>query len=131
MLKFKDYVRLREMNTVGYHNDGPGGGYLSSDQTGSEAVPADHGNHLPSTDLKIPEELPTVVVTSTIRMLERNKNPIFIFLDDGTKLYLTWQEFNRIGGKEPEVGRQMRVVFLRRKDDSSESPSQIQQAFCY
>jgi hypothetical protein len=132
-LKFKEFVKLREMNTVGRHNDGPGGAFLSSDQTGSEAAPDMEGNplHLPSIDLQIPSSIPTMTKTSVIRVVERNKNPIFVHLDDGTKLHFTWDEFKRIEGKEPSPGKKLYVVLLRREDDKREEPSQVQRALCF
>mgnify|MGYP003337395045 CR=1 FL=1 len=38
---------------------------------------------------------------------KRNKNPIFIMLSDGTKLYLSWDEFRRVEGVEPEIGKKI------------------------
>lgn len=130
-MSFKKFI---EQNTVGYHNDGPGGSfnkdhggsYLSSDQTGSEAVKADGGSpHLPSTDLTIPSSMPIKKVVSVVTGINYNKNPIEIKLQDGTILYLTIDEFRRIGPKSPKKGSKIMVSFQRREDDNSKSPSQI------
>lgn len=75
--------------------------------------------------------LPTVGRTSLISFIERNKNPIFIKLMDGTKLYLTWDEFNRIEGHEPEAGKKMTVIFQRHIKDVSDSHSQIERLICH
>jgi hypothetical protein len=85
-------------------------------------------------DRPLPTEelgLPSVKKTSTISFLERNKNPIFILLSDGTKIYLSWDEFKRIEGTEPVVGKKMTVVFQRNPADRSESTSQIERLICH
>jgi len=77
-------------------------------------------------DLTMPIGLtPLVFKKSVIKTIEKKKNPIFIQLEDGTKLYFTWDEFNRIEGK-PENGKKMLVIMQRRADDNSPSVSQIQ-----
>ena len=126
MLEFKKYIL--EQNTVGVHNDGPWGPYLNSDFTGSEQ-PKNYGGHplsLPSLDLG----LPTVTRSSKIIQIERHKNPIFIMLQDQTKLYFTYDEFKRIRGVRPEVGGMLQVVFQRMPTDSSGEHSQIQSCYC-
>lgn len=75
--------------------------------------------------------LPSVKRTSVISFLERNKNPIFILLADGTKLYLSWDEFRRIEGTEPTIGKKMTVVFQRHPLDKSEITSQIERLICH
>ena len=126
MLEFKKY--LQEQNTVGYHNDGPGAPILNSDATGSETPNSYFGNpnFLPSLDMG----LPTVTRSSRIIQVERHKNPIFVMLQDGTKLYFTYDEFKRIKGSEPKVGKTLQVVFQRSPDDSSGNHSQIQSCYC-
>jgi hypothetical protein len=137
MLTFAKYIELREQNTVGYHNDGPGSGFmptggplLGSDFTGSEQSPTmgmlGHPLHLPSLDMGIP----SITRTGRVAFIERNKNPIFILLSDGTKLYLSWDQFKRIEGQEPTVGRQMTVTFQRHPGDQSEMNSQIASCRC-
>ncbi|MHA1948726.1 MAG: hypothetical protein ACW99G_03170 [Candidatus Thorarchaeota archaeon] len=123
-MNFREYLQLFEANTVGKHNDGPSGGYFSSDQSGSEGIPGLQGHplHLPSLDAG----LPTVTKTSKIQLVERNKNPIHIYLADGTKLYFNWDEFKRIKGSEPKVGKMMTVVFQRTHGDTRNEPSQLQ-----
>lgn len=133
MKSFSQY--LAESNTVGTHNDGPGGpfqqgggAYLSSSWTGSEmsSTPnyTGHALHLPSLDLAVP----TMARTSRIEMLELHKNPIFISLQDGTKLFFTRDEFDRVSkqGSKPEIGKVMMVVFQRNPKDTGEKPSKIQ-----
>lgn len=138
MLKFKEYITKLEQNTVGYHNDGQGGfertggAFLSSDQTGSETDPSGnstgHPNWLPSTDLAIPDDIPTMTRTSTIRSIDKNKNPITITLTDNTQLHFTLDEFNRISkkGGMPEVGKTIKVTFQKNQlDQRPEEPGQI------
>ena len=109
---------MQEQNVPGYHLDGPGGNfiqkgnaYLSSDQTGSEAIPnfTGHPPHLPSTDLVIPSEIPRFTTTSRITYINKQNNPIVIRLADGTTIYQTWDEFKRIKNA-PEVGKNMNVT---------------------
>ena len=69
--------------------------------------------------------LPSVKKTGKIQILMKNKNPILIQLSDGTKLFLTWDEFRRIKGNV-EVGKTMTVLFQRHTHDNSVNPSQIQ-----
>lgn len=69
--------------------------------------------------------LPSVAKTSQIKFIDEKKNPILIFLADGTKLYMPYDAYKKIN-VPPEVGRTLMVVFQRRKDDASEAPSQIQ-----
>ncbi len=132
-MNFKEYInRIEEDNTVGYHNDGPGGpharmagAYTTSDMTDSEGFPTmiGHPLHLPSHDLAL--SVPTVNKVAKIQVIEKNKNPIFVMLDDGTKLHITLDEFNRIKGNKPEVGRIMKVTFQRRLNDKSKDNSKI------
>jgi len=130
-VNFKEYILLSERNTVGTHNDGPGAIFTTSDQSGSEssASPSFDGHplHLPSHDLG----LPTTTKTAKIKFMERNKNPILIYLEDGTKLYLNWDQFKRISGCKPEVGKTITVVFQRFPGDQSGENSQIQSLMCH
>lgn len=138
MLTFKEFLIIKEQNTVGYHNDGPGSGflptggsYLTTDQTGSEQNSSiamlGHPVHLPGIDF----DIPSVEKTSIIAFVERNKNPILVCLQDGTKLNFTWNEFKRIKGCEPEKGKQMVVVFQRHPNTSSNDMSKILSCKCY
>lgn len=56
--------------------------------------------------------LPSVTKTSRIQVVERNKNPILIMLSDGTKLYLSWNEYRRLN-EEPSVGKKITINFQR------------------
>lgn len=144
MIKFKEYIekRMQEQNTVGKHNDGAttnnAGAYLGSDWTGSEQSPTmgylGHPVHLPSLDLVVNMPslgLPTVKRSSKIILIQKNKNPISVFLSDGTKIFLTLDEFNRINGKKPEVGKNITVTFQRHNKNNSEENSKIQNIMCY
>lgn len=119
MLNFKEFLE----------NDGSNIAYMASDMAGSEAPPKMDGNPLFLSSLNA--ILPNVVKTSQIKILERNKNPIFLMLADGTKLFLTWDEFKRIPGPEPTVGKTLTVVFQRNPDDKSETPSKINSILCH
>lgn len=74
--------------------------------------------------------LPSTTKKSEIKLIERNKNPIFILLADGTKLYLSWDEFKRIHGSEPEIGKTLTVSFQRLEHDRTSSTSKINSIAC-
>lgn len=108
-------------NTVGTHNDTATAALLPTTWTGSEYF-AMRNNGLPGTDLQIPN----VVRKSTIRSVEKNRDPIRITLMDGTVLYLSLDEFRRVDSRtKMETGREIRVTFQRREDDGSGDPSKI------
>jgi hypothetical protein len=129
MLNFKKF--LYEQNTVGTHNDGPGAAYLSSEFTGSEAPENAKFDGRPPHLSSLDAILPSISKTGQIRMIERNKNPIFILLSDGTQLYLSWDEFKRIKGPTPETGKNLTVVFQRNATDTSQTPSRINSILCH
>jgi hypothetical protein len=138
MLNFKEFLqKLEEQNTVGKHNDGPGVAYLHAPWTGSLTGQLPASLTTSAQDVKLPDNpgldaiLPSVTKTSQIRILERNKNPIFMMLADGTKLYMTWDEFRRIKGPEPAVGKHVTVNFQRLDYDRSSTPSKINSIHCH
>jgi hypothetical protein len=128
MLNFKEFF-YNEQNTVGYHNDVATAANLPSDWSGSEAPQKLDGRpgFLSSLDVI----LPSVTVTSEIRNIDRNKNPISILLADGTQLYLSWDEFKRISGPTPETGKKLTVIFQRNSGNRSSGPSQINSILCH
>ncbi len=97
-----------------------GGAFLSSDVSGTEDF-AKNLPHLPSTDLTIPSS----VKTGRIVVLDRKSNPIRIRLSDGTEANFTWDEFQKIKGAEPTVGKVMTITFQRHPDDRSRNLSKI------
>lgn len=117
-LNFKTFLRVVEYVNVG------GAVILPSSWTGTEApdTMSFEGRplHLPSLDLA----LPAVTRSGRISVVVKDKNPIYVQLHDGTKLFFTHDEFRRIKGW-PEVGRTMTVVFQRNPDDKSDVPSKI------
>jgi hypothetical protein len=68
--------------------------------------------------------LPTVQKQAKIDIVMDKKNPIYLQLSDGSKLFFTHDEFKRIEGI-PERGKTMIVTMNRHGQDSSENPSQI------
>lgn len=116
-MNFKNYIKIIEQNTVGTHNDFATAAFTTSDFTGSETFPSQTlGVNLPSVDLIIPN----VTRRSEVTYLQKNKNPIFCLLKDGTKLYFTWDEYIRIG--KPEVGNILNVTFEK---NSPNEPAKI------
>ena len=73
--------------------------------------------------------LPSISKTSQIRKIDNKINPIFVFLADGTKLYIPYDAFKKIK-VEPQIGRNMTVIFQRRNDDRSILPSAIKSIQC-
>lgn len=78
------------------------------------------GRQLPAIDL----DLPTIQKQAKIEYIMDKKNPIYVQLDDGSKLFFTLDEFKRIHGK-PQRGKTMVVQMLRLGHDKSDTPSQI------
>lgn len=108
-------------NTQGLHNDRATASFLQTTWTGSEAFDKKSPG-LPSTDLQIPH----VTRRSKIRSVHKNENPIKVMLMDGTTLYMTLDEFNRVNSRTKlEPGREISVTFQRREDDGSPDPSQV------
>ncbi len=119
---------------------------MSSDQTGSEAVSTmgqdQRGSHLPSTDLaginlpaaidkvrmpslnfSVPGDIPLVKIKSEVAVVNKNENPIFIQLRDGTHFYLSRDEYDRFG--KPKEGMTVTAEFQRHPGDRSNNPSQV------
>lgn len=69
-------------------------------------------------------DLPQVEKRAKIDLIMDKKNPIYIQLSDGSKLFFTYDEYKRIKGK-PEKGKTMIVTMQRLSNDSSKVPSQI------
>ena len=103
------------------------GSYLSTDFTGTEQPEtlgsSGHPLYLPSTDITIPN----IEKTGRIKILEYQKNPIYIELSDGTKAHFTYDQFRRIQGT-PAVGKVMTIIFQRHPGDRSEKFSKIERA---
>lgn len=69
-------------------------------------------------------DLPTVEKRARIDVIMDKKNPIYVQLSDGSKLFFSIDEFRRIEGK-PEQGKTLIVTMQRLSHDNSELPSQI------
>jgi hypothetical protein len=76
--------------------------------------------NLPNIDLG----LPSIEKTSKILMLNDRITPIYIQLEDGSKLFFTYDEFKRIHGN-PMIGKKMHLVMQRLGNDTSKYPSKI------
>jgi len=75
---------------------------------------------LPSIDL----DLPQVQKRAKIDIIMDKKNPIYLQLSDGSKLFFTYDEYQRIDGK-PERGKTMVVTMQRLGHDQTDLPSKI------
>jgi len=108
-------------NTTGTHNDFATAKFLPTTWTGSEDLGA-YSYGVPGIDL----EIPGVVRKSKIRSVEKSKDPIKVSLMDGTVLYMTLDEFNKVDSRTKlSPGREIRVTFQRREDDGSPDTSKI------
>jgi hypothetical protein len=108
-------------NTVGTHNDYATGAYLPSTWIGSE-----NQGRLSQSITNNVFVIPNTTKRTKIRSVEVNKNPIVVSLMDGTKLYLTIDQFNRVqSNKKLEAGEEISVTFQRRPEDTSDQPSKI------
>lgn len=108
-------------NTFGTHNDFATSKFLPSTWTGTEDL-GSYPSGTPGVDL----ELPSVTRRSKIRSINNKKDPIEIRLMDGTAIYLSLDEFNRVDSRTRlEVGREISVTFQRREEDGSPNPSKV------
>lgn len=124
-MRFKEFIKISEQNTVGKHNDYATSAMLPSVWSGTEVgdlnIP-----HLSSTDLIIPN----VTIDSYIKKIELNKNPIVILMNDNTKIYLSLDQFNRINPK-PEEGKRISVTFQRSPTEPNTNLSKINKIKIY
>ena len=75
---------------------------------------------LPNLSLNLPE----VEKRGKIQIIMDKINPIYIGMSDGSKLFFTADEFNRIIGK-PIVGKILLWRMQRLSNDSTQYPSKI------
>lgn len=107
------------------HFSGTAGAYVNTDY--SEPSPEGHVGdsdflpRLPATNLTIP----SIQREGRITVLLAKKNPIFVKLTDGTEAYFSYDEFKRIKGSEPSLGKTMRITFQRHPNDLNASHSKI------
>lgn len=69
--------------------------------------------------------LPTKTVRSEIRLINDKNNPILIQLLNGTKLFLSFDEYKKIKNQNPAVGKMATVVFQRHPNDKSDNFSLV------
>ena len=75
--------------------------------------------------------MPSITIKSKIRFIEKTKNPISIILVNGTRLFLSLDEFKRISGDNPEIGKNLSVIMQRLEGDTSKTPSKINAIVCH
>lgn len=75
---------------------------------------------LPNIDLGLPQ----IEKRAKIDIIMDKKNPIYLQLSDGSKLFFTYDEYQRIDGK-PERGKTMVVTMQRLGHDTTDLPSKI------
>lgn len=74
--------------------------------------------------------LPYVRKKYMVKIFKYNENPIYCELDDGTKLFFSRSEYERIKGDMPIIPKltELEVSFLRLPTDNSPTTSKV--AFC-
>ncbi len=95
------------------------------ERAGAVMVPENWTKEISAKMPKLDLGLPTVDKTARIDHVMDKKNPIFVGLSDGTKLFFTHGEFRRIEGGEPQVGKNMVVTMQRHHADKSHYPSVV------
>lgn len=131
-MRFKDFLLNEELglgsmsgtmdrifNAPGFQNYS--GTYLNGQMNNKEHDFL-YGNGLDITPTGI--DVPQVERTGRIKLLLKNRNPIFVQLSDGTQASFTYDEWRRIKG-EPAVGKMMRIVFQRHPENKTASYSKI------
>jgi hypothetical protein len=110
-----------------------GGSYLPTSWTGSEADPTmtytGHPVFLPGLDFVANNglNLPVVKKQGLVKTFIFKKNPITIELADGTKIFLTFDQYKRIEGDLPIVPKHtnLTIDFQRLPNDNTMNTSQI------
>ena len=100
---------------------------------GETQAMAGHPLSMPDIDIVIPGAgtiTPYVTRKSRVKSFISNRNPLYIELADGTKLFMTLEEYKRIKGDLPLVPKhtEITVYFQRLPADLSPNSSQI--IFC-
>jgi len=116
-MDFKEYLALTEDQATAAFVPGVTTGSEVSDTHRMTGRP----NYLSGTDLIMPQ----VTKSGQIKFMQEKANPIVIILSDGTKMNFTYDEFLRIKGGKPELGKTMTVIFQRRLNDNSSVHSKI------
>lgn len=129
-MNFKQFFLQSEMNVPGYHldgNTGSGGGYVDSQQSGSETKGQDantdqNGLSLYSTDLGMPTKIDRNQIISGV-----DKKNLSIFFKGGGGMKLQnndmWRHY--VKGKEPEVGDRADVEYWTNQNDNTSGEKKI------
>lgn len=72
-----------------------------------------------------------IIILDEKGKLSSTKSPIFIQLEDGTKIYMTRNQFDRISGDKPEIGKTLKISFQRNLLDKRPIHSQIDSIYCF
>jgi len=115
-----------------YHTQGIGAGSMVPDiWSNSDSYLSMYPEpQLPYTDVKIGQtnvNIPIIIKKSIVTRFEDKKNPMYIELKDGTKLFITIGEYRRIQGDLPVVPKytELQVTFQRLPNDNSLEVSKI------
>lgn len=111
-MKFKEYLHKIEETSVTNT-----AGNLASHSTNAVGVP-------------VVRKESRISILDERGLLSKIKTPVFIQLEDGTRLYMNRHEFERIKGEKPAVGKVLTVTFQRNMADKTNQYSQIDSVIC-
>lgn len=109
------------------------GSFLPTNWTGSEADPTmtltGHPVFLPGIDFVMGNGMyiPNVQKQGIVKNFQYKKNPISIELDDGTKIFMTLDQYKRIQGDLPIIPKytKLTIFFQRNPGDITLNTSQV------
>jgi hypothetical protein len=140
---FKEYLRIREMNIPGYHNDGASGfnpgaivsSFLSGSETGDTRDLLGHPPSLDSTDMIFPSQIVQGPIVQCDGCPGRagSGSSITIAIEEPrtkkrTVISMSPHEYRRCPGGPPEMGKTMMVTLQRHPDDMRKQLSIIKTA---
>jgi hypothetical protein len=110
-----------------------GGSFVSSRWSNSDAEDKSLSGHPTQLDdidfqgMQNKVDIPKIEKCGLVTRFEDKKNPLYIELDDGTKAFLTFDQYKRIQGHLPIVPKhtKLTIIFQRLPHDKTNGVSQI------
>ena len=138
MGKFKEYLITEDLGLADigprldklYHSDyldSKVGGAFNSGNNAKTSPTLGQAMNLPTTDLTIPSSRGS----GRIEFIDMKRNPIPVYLSDGTHVHFSYDEFKRIEGPKPELHKVMTVMFQRHPEDRTQQASKIDKAIVH
>jgi hypothetical protein len=135
-------IKMNFKEFVSYTPNGIGpGSYVPMTWSNSDSFQTTYNRHigyppeLPEDDFMLgvrPMDIPRVTRKGLVTKFHDKKNPMFLELSDGTKLFLTLDQYRRIRGHLPIVPKHshVTVIFQRLPNDNSLDVSQVEKIYC-